>query len=471
MLDALNTEPDSFQERIKGIALAFVGVAAINLLSGWLQVYCWSVAGERQAQKLREKYVRAILSQEIGWFDTIGASELATKVADAAGKVQDGLGRKVGDLLQYIAQFIAAFLVGFYLCWKLTLVLLCAIPLIGSAGAFMIVAITAATTESLSQYAAAGGLATEALGAIRTVTALNMQFEILHKYKNFLIEAMNVGIFKGAKVGLGNGAVFGACFLTYALGFWYGGKLVADDMRSGCVPGNGCITGGTILAVFFSVIMGSIALGQLAPPLASFIAAKAAIAPMIEIIERTPLIDGFSEEGAKPSEKPKGNIELKNIIFAYPSRPNINVCKGYNLSIKPGETVALCGASGCGKSTVINLLLRFYDPQSGELTLDGNNIKDLNIKWLRSQIGYVGQEPVLFSGSIADNIAYGLDVDKDKLSPEEKEKLREKIIIAAKKANAHDFIRNFPQGYDTDVGSNGVAMSGGQKQRLYLFSL
>jgi len=236
-------------------------------------------------------------------------------------------------------------------------------------------------------------------------------------------------------------------------------------MRSGCIPGNGCITGGTILAVFFSVIMGSIALGQLAPPLASFIAAKAAIAPMIEIIERKPLIDGFSEEGAKPIEKPKGNIELKNIIFAYPSRPNINVCKGYNLSIKSGETVALCGASGCGKSTVINLLLRFYDPQSGELTLDGNNIKDLNIKWLRSQIGYVGQEPVLFSGSIADNIAYGLDVDKDKLTPDEKEKLREKIIIAAKKANAHDFIRNFPQGYDTDVGSNGVAMSGGQKQR------
>lgn len=197
MLDALNTDPGSFQERISSIALAFVGVSAINLVSGWLQVYGWSVAGERQTQKLREKYVRAILSQEIGWFDTIGASELATKVADTSGKVQDGLGRKVGDLIQYIAQFIAAFLVGFYLCWQLTLVLLCAIPLIGSAGAFMIVAITAATTESLSQYAAAGGLATESLGAIRTVTALNMQFEILSKYKAFLVEAMNVGIFKG----------------------------------------------------------------------------------------------------------------------------------------------------------------------------------------------------------------------------------------------------------------------------------
>jgi len=124
------------------------------------------------------------------------------------------------------------------------------------------------------------------------------------------------------------------------------------------------------------------------------------------------------------------------------------------------------GASGCGKSTVINLLLRFYDPQSGTITLDDNNIKDLNIKWLRSQIGYVGQEPVLFSGTIADNIAYGLDIDKSKLSPAEQEKLRERIIIAAKKANAHDFIRDFPQGYDTDVGSNGVAMSGGQKQRI-----
>ena len=131
-------------------------------------------------------------------------------------------------------------------------------------------------------------------------------------------------------------------------------------MRSGCIPGNGCITGGTILAVFFSVIMGSIALGQLAPPLASFIAAKAAIAPMIEIIERKPLIDGFSEAGAKPNEKPKGNIELKNIVFAYPSRPNINVCKGYNLSIKSGETVALCGASGIIIFLLVSLSLSLY---------------------------------------------------------------------------------------------------------------
>jgi ATP-binding cassette subfamily B (MDR/TAP) protein 1 len=125
------------------------------------------------------------------------------------------------------------------------------------------------------------------------------------------------------------------------------------------------------------------------------------------------------------------------------------------------------GQSGCGKSTIINLLLRFYDPSSGEILLDGNPLKGLNLRWLRAVCSYVGQEPVLFSGSIFDNIAYGLDsVLLDQGMCERNAELKEKVIAAAKKANAHDFISAFPQGYDTDVGSNGVQMSGGQKQRI-----
>jgi ATP-binding cassette, subfamily B (MDR/TAP), member 1 len=115
------------------------------------------------------------LSQEIGWFDTCGASELSTKVADTTGKIQDGLGRKAGDLIQYVTQVIASFVVGLYLCWKLTVVLLAAFPLIGAAGWFMITAITSAQNESMGQYAAAGGLASESLNSVRTVTALNAQ--------------------------------------------------------------------------------------------------------------------------------------------------------------------------------------------------------------------------------------------------------------------------------------------------------
>ena len=219
-------------------------------------------------------------------------------------------------------------------------------------------------------------------------------------------------------------------------------------------------------------------MGQIAPPMSCFFEAKASAKPMLDIINRKPLIDGLSDEGLKPNEKPKGKISIDSVVFAYPSRPQFDVCKGYNLEIESGETVALVGASGSGKSTVINLLLRFYDPQQGEIRLDGINIRDLNIRWLRANIGYVGQEPVLFSGTIAENIAYGLDatlydevrVLRDSTDPIERQKaqitLRERVEEAAKQANAHDFIMKFPEQYETDVGSSGSSMSGGQKQRI-----
>ena len=130
------------------------------------------------------------------------------------------------------------------------------------------------------------------------------------------------------------------------------------------------------------------ALGQIAPPLTSVAQARAAVGALLSTLNRVPLIDGLSDEGLKPDDKPSlGEIHLSVIKFAYPSRPNLQICKGYNLDIKAGETVALVGPSGCGKSTIINLLLRFYDPQGGVLTLDGQDIKTLNIKWLRSKIG------------------------------------------------------------------------------------
>ena len=122
--------------------------------------------------------------------------------------------------------------------------------------------------------------------------------------------------------------MIGACFLTYALGFWYAAKLVADDIDKKCYEGNDCLTGGQVLSVFFCIIMGSIALGQLAPPLASFSAAKAAVYPMYEIIDREPLIDGLSNTGTIPTDSAKGKVSIDNIVFSYPSRPDINVCKG-----------------------------------------------------------------------------------------------------------------------------------------------
>lgn len=261
----------------------------------------------------------------------------------------------------------------------------------------MIMAITSAQQQALEQYAGAGGLASQALNSIRTVTALNMQPGIVSRYRHFLYEAMLVGVRKGVNVGLGHGSLLGASFLSYALGFWYGGKLVADALENNCT--HDCLTGGDVLAVFFSTTMGSMALGQVAPPLSAFAAARAAVGSILEIVDRIPLIDGLSDEGMKPDTKCRGEITVENVHFAYPSRPNLQVCKGYNLQINPGETVALVGMSGAGKSTLINLLLRFYDPQKGRIIMDGYDIKELNIKYLRQQCGYVGQEPVLFAVS------------------------------------------------------------------------
>lgn len=295
---------------------------------------------------------------------------------------------------------------------------------------------------------------------------------------------MNIGIVKGLKVGIGHGGLFGACFMAYALGFWYGAVLVARDIEDGCREGgdDDCLSGGTILTVFFCVIMGSIAIGQIAPPFGALTSARVATAQILKLTRRVPEIDGLSTEGFIPGSSATGNIEFSNIDFSYPSRPDMKICTNYNLSIKPGETIALCGSSGSGKSTVANLLLRFYDPTGGVVTLDGKNIKDLNVRWLRSQIGFVGQEPVLFAGTIADNILGGMDMDLERLRrrnsaashPESNstdelytpEELRERVIAASKQANAHEFISSFPDGYDTDVGSSGLSMSGGQKQRI-----
>jgi len=470
MLDELNEDPQNFDKQIEYIAMQFIGVAAFNIVSGIWQVGCWSYAGERQAQRLRERYVNAILRQEIGWFDVCGAGGLSTKVEDLSGLVQDGIGRKIGDLIQYGSQFIGSFCVAFYLNWELTSVLLAAIPVIGLAGWFMILAATSYTQESSEQYAKAGGVATEALNSVRTVTALNAQPNVISKYRIYLIDAMNAGILKGFKLGFANGALFCACFLSYALGFWYGGQLVADAKERGCET---CATGGTIMATFFCVIMGSIALGQMAPSLTALSSAAQAVAQMNEVVSRKPLIDGASTEGKVPTNRPAGRLELQSVDFSYPSRPDIMVCDDYSLVVEPGETVALCGKSGAGKSTIINLLLRFYDPQGGSIRLDDHDIRDVNIRWLRSQIGYVGQEPVLFAGTIAENIAYGIDFQlastSAKASVNDKtlsEDVMQRVKAAATLANAHEFIRAFPKGYDTDVGSNGIALSGGQKQRI-----
>ena len=190
---------------------------------------------------------------------------------------------------------------------------------------------------------------------------------------------------------------------------------------------------------------------------------RGAAAKLYETIDRVPDIDSANPDGIQPVEI-KGEITLEDVKFSYPSRPTVQVFKSLNLTFTAGKTAALVGASGSGKSTIISLVERFYDPSSGAVKFDGHDLKDFNLKWLRNQIGLVSQEPILFATTIKDNVAHGLIGSKfENASEEEKDTL---IKDACLKANADGFISKLPEGYDTTVGERGFLLSGGQKQRV-----
>ena len=284
----------------------------------------------------------------------------------------------------------------------------------------------------------------ESFSGIRTVASLTSELIQIDRYTKKLVDARKLGMKRGLVSGLGMGITMLSMFGTYALAFWYGGTLIVS----------GEYTGGTVMTVFFSVIFGAFALGQTSPSLEAISKGTGAGYKMFSTIERVSPIDPTSEEGFKP-EKIEGNIDFEKVVFRYPTRADVTVLNGLDLQIRSGQTVALVGQSGCGKSSTISLIQRFYDIEGGSITLDGYKLSELNIKWLRSQFGYVGQEPVLFSGTIADNIRFG----KPNATQEE-------IEEAAKASNAHNFIMKFPDKYDTFVGEKGAQLSGGQKQRI-----
>lgn len=203
-----------------------------------------------------------------------------------------------------------------------------------------------------------------------------------------------------------------------------------------------------------AILMAAFGLGQNASFAPDTAEGKVAAVRLFSIIDRKSPIDPMSEEGEQPQEC-RGDIELNDVHFAYPARSEVPIFKGYNLTVKAGQTVALVGASGGGKSTVVSLLERFYDPASGSVMIDNRDIKTLNVRWLREQIGLVGQEPTLFDMSIRENIRWGKIDATD-----------EQIVEACQMANAMSFIEGFPQGLDTQVGGKGTQLSGGQKQRI-----
>uniref|UniRef100_A0AAR2KX54 ATP-binding cassette sub-family B member 5 n=1 Tax=Pygocentrus nattereri TaxID=42514 RepID=A0AAR2KX54_PYGNA len=424
----------------------FAGLGAAVLLFGTFQVMLFLLTATRQTKRIREKYFHAILHQQMAWFDTHPIGELNTRLTDDINTINDGLGDKICIFVQFFCRFITGIIIGFIYGWKLTLVILSISPLLAGSAAAWSKILASLTSKELSAYAKAGAVAEEILVAIRTVVAFNGQKKALEKYETNLVEAKKFGVKKAVTTNVSMGLTQFFIFATYALAFWYGTKLSVDE------PENYTI--GKVLTVFFSVMIGAFSLGQGAPNLESIAKARSAAYPIYNTIDMPRPIDSSSKEGYKP-DNIKGNIEFKNIYFSYPSRKNVKILQGMSLKVPRGKTIALVGASGCGKSTTIQLLQRFYDPDAGEVTLDGRDIRSLNVRWLRENMGIVSQEPVLFGTTIAENIRYGRGDATD-----------EDIERAVREANAYEFISKLPDKLNTMVGERGAQLSGGQKQRI-----
>ncbi|KAK4480799.1 hypothetical protein RD792_011650 [Penstemon davidsonii] len=432
---------------VEKICLLMTGLAGLVVVGAYLEITCWRIVGERSAHRIRTEYLRAVLRQDIGFFDTdISTSDIMHGISSDVAQIQEVMADKMAHFVHHIFTFICGYIVGFLRSPKVSLAVLAVTPLTMFCGILYKAIYGGLTAKEEVSYRKAGRIAEQAISSIRTVISFVAEDTLAEKYADFLEKSVPLG----AKIGFAKGAGIGVIYLvtygTWALAFWYGSILIPK----------GQLTGGAAIACFFGVNVGGRGLALALSYFAQFSQGTVAASRVFEVIDRIPDIDPYSIEGRKPPSV-RGKIEFRGVSFAYPSRPSIQILQSLNLVIPSSKTLALVGVSGGGKSTIFALIERFYDPSQGFITLDGYDLRTLQMKWLRNQIGMVGQEPVLFATTILENLIMGKENGTKK-----------EAIAACMAANAHNFISGLPQGYDTKVGDRGTQLSGGQKQRIAL---
>ncbi|KAI2642590.1 ABC transporter [Xylaria nigripes] len=442
-----------FTSQMDTLVLYFVYLAIGEFVTVYIATVGFIYTGEHISAKIREHYLESCMRQNIGYFDKMGAGEVTTRITADINLVQEGISEKTSLTISAIATFISAFVIAFVFYWKLALILTSVIFgllfVMGGSSVFVV----KYTKKNIQAHATGGTVTEEVLSSIRNAVAFGTQDRLAMKYDHYLKIGEFYGFRKSVSVACMVGGLFLVIYLGYGLSFWMGSSYLV----------NGIIPLSSVLTIMLSIVIGAYNLGNIAPNLQAFGTAIAAAAKIFNTIDRVSPLDPTVEDGLK-LDKVEGSIRLQNVKHIYPSRPEVVVMKDVTLEIPAGKTTALVGASGSGKSTIVGLVERFYDPVAGQVLLDGHDISTLNLRWLRQQISLVSQEPTLFGTTIYHNIRYGLFGTK--FENESAEKQKERVIEAAKKANAHDFISALPEGYDTSVGERGFLLSGGQKQRI-----
>ena len=453
---------------------------------------------------LKTKWYKALLRQDMAYFDIMDVSGTATIIGTNANKYNRGVGNKLGMAIQLMTTFLGGLIYAFYASWQTSLVTLLTVPFMATSGLFLVKMNTTQTQRANASYAEAGSIVYTTVTSIRTILSLNGVRTMIDKFKDGTQRNFQEATSQIHLLGLANGSMFASFLLSSIAVPLYGGFLLYDQVRgdgcdpSGAVPGvDTCSPAGAdVFGAMFGIFFAASVLPQITTTTEAFMDARVACYLAFQVMERRVekrmdhsnkndpdvkaavvrrhtganstgrvsslpkyVIDSISPEGLKPKEI-LGEIEFDRVTFAYPTRSENNVLDQLSFKVVAGTTVALVGTSGSGKSTIAQLIERFYDPTGGSITLDGTDLRELNVNWLREQIGFVNQEPMLFQTTIRENIAYGCP-----------NATMEQVEEAAKIANCYDFIVDFPSGFDTKVGNKGTALSGGTHFFTFLVAL
>lgn len=485
LVDQSNTESAAADSL--SLPRGLLAVVVVLGVATCVRSYSLSLAGERIVCRLRAELFAALCSQEVAFFDAARTGELLHVLSADTACIEGALTTNLGWAVRNVVYIVGGFGVLLATSWRLCLVMAAVVPIVTLAVMAHFRHVRRVSAERQGALADASSLAEESLANIRTVKAFARERRQRTLYTTALDRTFAVSQRLALAQGTFHGFTMLAGYLALVAVLWYGSLLVQS----------GHISLGTLASFAMYAVWVAVSLGGLSSLWFEMGKALGATRRVHEILTRTPHPTAGGHTGSSPyiagvyGPTPPlfsmlergGHIAFRDVHFCYPTRPDTPVLRGMTLDIRPGRVVALVGTSGGGKSTTAALLQRFYDPDSGSITLDGVDYRSLDPAWLRGQIGVVSQEPVLFNTTIRENIAFARDgwqtqqqqnnTSGDSGSTTDQEKKDpvvqgpdDGIVQAAMVANAHEFISQFKDGYDTLVGERGVRLSGGQRQRI-----
>ncbi|KAM4593278.1 ATP-binding cassette sub-family B member 10, mitochondrial [Odontesthes bonariensis] len=441
------TDTETMTASLTSLCVMLTGVFLCGGAANAARLYLIQASGQKIVRNLRSSLFASILRQEVAFFDRNRTGELINRLSADTAVVGRSITDNISDGLRAVAQAAVGVSMMFYVSPSLASFVLLIVPpmsILAIIYGRYIRSISKRTQDALAQ---ATQLAEERISNMRTVRAFGKEMSEAAMYTQKTDYVLSLAKKEAAMLA----GFFGVTGLSGNL------MILSVLYKGGLLMANQHMTVGELSSFLMYTFWVGISIAGLSSFYSELMRGFGAGARLWELLDRKPELP-LNEGRVLPADQLKGQLEFRNVSFAYPTRKEASIFQNLNLLVPAGTIMAVVGPSGSGKSSLVSLLLRLYDPDAGFITIDGHDIRELNTSWLRSHIGTVSQEPVLFSCSIGDNIAYGA-VEPSAVTTED-------IHRAARVANAYDFIQAFPKGFDTVVGEKGVLLSGGQKQRI-----